>query len=400
MTTKIHKTNLIGNINQIRKCLYVWETSTMKRNTQNKTILLLITLLLAASFAVACSGSKEGRAEISSPDDSENGKKKSQKAAPKSASVMRTANIQTEQVELGTLTQNALAHGVTTADHHVVYSAEIAGKIEHLGFDLGDEVKRGRTLARVDFKTLKALEEQAKSTADLAQATYKRLVKLKKDGLISQQQYDEAYSQSVGAKAQLAIAEANVSKGVIKANHYGIVSAKYVEKSEYVGPGTRLYEVVDYRTIVVEAQLAESQVASVSPGSKVEVQVDALNETFSGTVDAILPTADTMSKTFTARVKIPNPDLRILVGMSAKLKISAQGYTDVVIAPQNAILEEQSGTRSAFVVNNHKAQKRAVLLGAHQGGKVVIKDGLQPGDKLIVLGHRDLLDGQPVNIIK
>ncbi|MBN2343445.1 MAG: efflux RND transporter periplasmic adaptor subunit [Deltaproteobacteria bacterium] len=366
-----------------------------------KSLTISILLTLAVSFG-ACAGTKEnnGSAEVSSADDSKDAAAEGTHNESENKGSAKTANVQTQEVTLGSLTQSALAHGVTMADHHVVYSAEIAGKIEHLGFELGAEVKKGRTLARIDFKTLKAQAEQAQSAADLADATLKRIAKLMKDGLISQQQYDEAYSNAVGSKAQLAIAEANVSKSIVKANHYGVVSAKYVEKSEYVGPGTRLYEIVDYRTVIVEAQLAESQVASVSPGSKVEVRIDALNETFNGTVDTILPTADAMSKTFTARVRIPNPDLKILVGMSAKLNISAQNFNDVVIAPQSAILEEQSGVRSAFVVQNNVAQKREVLLGAYQGGNVVVTEGLKPGDQLVVLGQRDLLDGQPVHIMK
>jgi membrane fusion protein, multidrug efflux system len=360
-------------------------------------LIFTLNLLLMAG----CSGSKEGRADVSSPPEDTTKHNMSQShtaiASTKSAKI---ANVRTEEVKTGNLIQNALAHGVTMADHHMVYSSEIQGKIEYLGFDLGDVVRKGRPLARIDFKTLKAQAEQARSTADLADATYKRIASLKKDGLISQQQFDEAYTSSISAKAQLAIAKAALAKAVIKASHYGVVSKKFVEKGEFVGPGTQLYEVIDYRKVIVEAQLAESQVASVSPGSRVNVHIDALGESFEGTVDKILPTADNMSKTFTARVEIPNPDLRILVGMSARLNIDARNYNDVVIAPQNAIIEEQTGARSAFVVNGNRAERREVLLGAHQGGNVIITDGLKPGDQLIVVGHRDLMDGQPISIIR
>ena len=377
------------------------ELNIMKNYHSIKTYLFIMAILISA-VASGCSGSRESRAEVTSPPE-DNTRKAQHVDSPQkaeSSGLMKAANVQTRAIEAGNLTKSALAHGETMADHHVVYSAEIQGKIEYLGFDLGDEVRKGRTLARIDFKTLRAQAEQAKSTADLADATYNRLAKLKKDGLISQQQYDEAYSQSINTKAQLAIAEANLSKAVIKANHFGVVSRKFVEKSEFVGPGTQLYEIIDYRKIIVEAQLAESQVASVSPGSKVLVHIDALNESFEGKVDKILPTADEMSKTFTARVEIPNPDLRILVGMSARLKIDTKNYEDVVIAPQNAIIEGQNGDRSAFVVNNAKAERREVMLGAHQGDNVIVSSGLKPGDQLIVMGHRDLVDGQPVNIIR
>jgi multidrug efflux pump subunit AcrA (membrane-fusion protein) len=149
----------------------------------------------------------------------------------------------------------------------------------------------------------------------------------------------------------------------------------------------------------VEAQLAESQVASVSQNARVDVLIDALNENYEGVVDTVIPTADAVSKTFTVKVKIPNKDLKILVGMSAKLKINSGTLDNVIMAVQNAVLEDSDGTKSIFIAKNGKAQKREVKTGPVKGDKVVLLSGAEQGEKLIVLGQRDLKDGEPVNIV-
>jgi RND family efflux transporter MFP subunit len=194
------------------------------------------------------------------------------------------------------------------------------------------------------------------------------------------------------------IANANLAKSKIKATHYGIVAAKFVETSEFAGPGTPLYKIIDYRKIIVEAQIAESQVALIKKGTTVSVRINALNQNFEGTIDTVIPTADAVSKTFTTRVKIDNSDLAILVGMSARLLIKTKTYKDVLVVPQNAVIEEQGGSRNIFIAQNGKAQKRSVTLGATSKGKVIINEGISAGEKLVIMGQRDLNDGQPVNI--
>ncbi|MBN2805012.1 MAG: efflux RND transporter periplasmic adaptor subunit [Deltaproteobacteria bacterium] len=364
-----------------------------------KSMLMVSVMVSLFLFGTTfCSAPKEGQNEIATPKDSE--KKKQDESENNTASDIDTKNVKTQIINKGSLTESALANGVTKADHEIVYSAEVAGKIEYMGFELGDSVKKGARLARIDFQTLKAQAEQANSSYNLAKTTYDRLLSLRNEELISQQQLDESYSQMINAQAQMNITNANLSKSTIKATNYGIVAEKSVEKSEFVAPGTPLYKLVDYRKIILEAQVAESQIASLKIGSSVNVFIGALNQNFTGTLNTILPTADAISKTFTVQVKIDNPDLLILVGMSARLLINAKTYDDVMIIPQNSVVEEQGGTKSIFVIKDGKAEKRIVTLGPTEKDNVVLEDGAEPGETLIVMGQRDLIDGQPVNVIR
>ncbi|MCP4678900.1 MAG: efflux RND transporter periplasmic adaptor subunit, partial [Deltaproteobacteria bacterium] len=264
--------------------------------------------------------------------------------------------------------------------------------------ELGQRVKKGQVLARIDTRTLRAQQTQAKANYELAKTTHGRLENLGAD-LVSRQKLDETKSALTGAQAQLAIASDSVAKSVLRSTISGVVSTKFVDKAEYVAPGTPMFRIVDHRTIVIEAQLPETQVAMVSTGAKVAVTVNALDEDFEGVVDTILPTADPVSKTFTVRIKVDNSDFRILVGMSATVKIAARVHEDVVALPQDIVIEGKDA-RSVFIAKNGVAKKRDVRLGAVEGDRVVILEGLESGEEVIVLGHRDLTDGQPIQIVR
>jgi membrane fusion protein (multidrug efflux system) len=351
------------------------------------------------------SGCREGEAQAQGAEATsekgegkEVGKKKGAAKAHTDEVSAKTANVKVVKLEPSSLTEFIVANGTTRAIRDVTYSAEVAGKIEALPIKLGDRIRRGRLLARIDFQTLKAQAEQAQTSYDLAESTYERFASLKDENVISQQRIDEARSNMLSAKSAVAIADANVKKAVVRASYPGIVGAKLVEKGEFVAPGTPLLVVVDYKTIVVEARLPETQVARVNREKEVEVMIEALGKSFQGKVDTLIPTADSASKTFTLRVKVDNPDYAILVGMSAKVKIAAIEHEEVLIVPQSAVIEAL-GKRRVFVEDKGQARMRDVRLGPVQGNRVVVAEGVEAGESLIVVGQRDLEDGQKVRVI-
>ena len=355
----------------------------------------IIILILTAAPLLPIASCTKGEAHAVNPEKGKPGKKAAGETKAPSAAV---TNVKVLKLAPTRLVERVIAHGTTAPAHQVTYSAEIAGRIEHLSADLGDKVRRGQVLARIDFQTLKAQADQAESTQKLAEATHKRLEALKGEDLISQQQIDEARAQLVNARAQLAIARANLAKSRVTAARRGVVSARYAERSEYVGPGSRLYEVVDYRTIIVEAQVAESQIANVEPGAPAEVTIDALRKRFEGKIDAVIPTADRVSKTFTMRIEVDNPELEILVGMSAAVRVTAAIHDEVLAVPQSAVLEGR-GERSVFVAADGVARKRTVRVGVREADRVVLLQGVVPDESLIVVGHRDLVDGQRIRVV-
>ncbi|MDJ0764518.1 MAG: efflux RND transporter periplasmic adaptor subunit [Myxococcota bacterium] len=367
----------------------------MKRKTIIVTITIIALLATGAIAATVMPREDETASDTSAQAKSIEGNIVSEKA-PVAAAL--PANIKTEIAATAELTEYVSVNGTAEAMTDVTFSAEIPGRIEYLGPKLGQRVRKGQVLARIDFRTLQAQKMQAQAAYELARTTHDRLSKLGED-LVTRQKIDETVSALATAKAGLDIAKNAMDKSVVRSNIRGVVTEKQVDTAEYVAPGMPMYRIVDHSTIVIEAELPETQVSLIQNNAAVTVTFGALGETRDGTVDAILPMADPVSKTFTARIKVDNSDLSILVGMSATVRIAAQINKDVVVVPQDVVVENKTG-RSVFVVENGIAIERPVRLGAVEGDRVAIVDGVMPGESLVTLGHRDLSDGQPVRIVQ
>lgn len=308
-------------------------------------------------------------------------------------------NIKVKATELTDLTENITISGSTLPDTDATFSAESAGRIEYLAADYGDRVKKGKVLARIDYVMQKAQVDQARATFDLAEKTYTRLNQLKDEELISQQQIDEAQANMLQAEAGLKIAEASLRKSLVISTINGVVARKFVEQGEFVAPGAPIFQVVDYSTIVIEADVPERLVKKVKRGDPVTVRIEAMDESFKGNVYVVMPMADHLARTFRLRVKVLNPDFRILNGMAAVLQIAGRHFEQVVVVPQEAVIEDE-GWRSVFVEKDGVAIKKKVELGPATGSRVMISSGLGAGERMVVLGQRELVDGQPVHVIE
>jgi len=353
----------------------------MKRFTQLFTTLALLAMLISCASSDA-TATKEALANTDTPP----------------APTIVPVNVKFTELQATTLTETIIISGSTLADTDTTYASETAGRIESLAIKLGHPVKKGQLLARIDYDMQRAQYDQANANHTLAKKTFDRIKELKSEDLISQQQIDEAESGYIQAEAQLRLAQANLNNSRVKAHTNGVVTQKFTEAGSFVGPGTPICRVVDYSTIIVSAQLAETQVKQVTPGTKANVRIDALNKEYNGIVDVILPAGANVSKTFELRINVANPDLEILVGMAATVKIVSKTHDNVIVVPQETIVEGEM-FRSAYVIKDDVAEQRVVKLGATEKDKVIVTEGLNAGEKLVIVGQRALVDGQPVKII-
>jgi RND family efflux transporter MFP subunit len=203
----------------------------------------------------------------------------------------------------------------------------------------------------------------------------------------------------VQAEAQMRVADANLEKSLIRATRTGTITQKACEVGEFVMPGTPIYELVDYAKVEVQAQLPERLATRVKTGDPAVVRIDALNREVLGRVSVIVPAAARTAKTFELRIEVGNPELKILVGMAATVRIEIDKHDKAVVAPQDVVIEEPQG-RSVFVEADGVAHKRPVVLGPAVDGRVILEDGVKEGDRLVVVGQRTLVDGQPVRVLQ
>ncbi len=307
-------------------------------------------------------------------------------------------NIKVRTLEPARLTETVTVRGTALADRDVTYAAELAGPVTYLKLEPGDKVRRGQLLAKIDFALYQAQRDQAKVAHDLARKTHERLMVLKGRDMVSQQKLDEVEARMQGSAAALQIAQIQLDKATVNATISGVVTRRHVERGEFVGPGQPLLQVIDLDTIVISARVSEREVSRLRAGQPVRVTIDALDHEVDGRVHAVLPDADRASKTFELRVKIDNPDQRILAGMAATMRITTRIHDDAVVVAQDVVVESDRG-RAVFVEKDGRAVRRPVKLGAIEADRVLVVQGLGTGERLIVEGQRDLSDGAPVNVV-
>lgn len=353
---------------------------------------LLLLLLAAPSCEKAAHSQGAAAADVPAASRGQAGK------AGATADELRPVNVEVRKVDLTSLTEYLSLSGETMAEKTITYSAAMPGRLEKLTVDHGERVKKGQLLARVDFEMLSAQVDQARTNLELAEKTHARLRQLRDKDLISQQQVDEAEARVANAGAGLKIARAQLGKCVLRSSIDGFVARKMAEVGEYLNPGQPIVMVVAFSTIVVKAHVPESQVARVRRGQRAVVSMDSLGKDFEGTVHVVFPAAHPTSKTFELRVKVPNPRYEIRVGMAATVRIATNSHDEVVVVPQDAVIEARKD-RAVFVEKDSKAIRRVVLLGPAQESRVVIASGLAAGENLIVSGQRSLVDGQPVVVV-
>lgn len=342
-------------------------------------------LLLAATPACSVSGATPNKAD----------------AAVKAASaVAPAAVVQVASVRAGRFVETVTIQGHTVASADLTYSAEVPGTVESMRLALGQRVRRGQVLARIDYLSLRARADAARASASLQQKTCRRLATLRKDDLVTQERVDHAEAARVSADAALKIALANLKKSVIRARRGGVVTKKFVDSGEYVGPGSPVLQVVGLDELVVQGQLPESRVAAVRRGAVAQIKISALGRSVSGKVSAVLPVASAVSRTFSVRIKIRNPGHAILVGMAATVRIEVRTHQGVVLVPHDVVLEEGK-TRAVYVVGpGGKAIRRPVTLGPTEADRVMLRSGIRPGERLVVVGQRELKPGQRVQVVR
>jgi membrane fusion protein (multidrug efflux system) len=338
--------------------------------------------LLAAGVLTACGGEKE--AEVSTV------------VAEETAALP----VHVATLEATDFSDTLSLFGRVEAKESVRIAAEIPGRIEALPFDEGQAVGKGQTVARINARIATAQVAQAQAGADLAVATFERTQRMHEKKLAARAELDMAKAQAEQAKAGLELAQANLEKAVIRAPFAGVVTSVRATKGELANPGVPLLQVVQLSEVKVIADVPERDVPHLSVGGRVNMTLEAFpGRHFEGTISEVGLVANKTTRTFPVEILVDNTDGQLRPGMLARVQLVRSQLSNVVVVPRDAVLDQLDG-KTIYVEQGGKALRRPVQLGAVRGRFAVVASGAAAGDKLIILGHRQAVDGQSVSVKK
>jgi len=289
-------------------------------------------------------------------------------------------------------------------------SFRINGKIIERRVEVGNEVKKGQLLVRLDA-TDTSLSAQAavadvrsaEASYELAKAEVERQRKLVEKKFISQSALDlrEAELKTSAAHLQQVKAQAAVSGNqsrytALLADRDGVVTQIHAEPGQVVQAGEVIVQIVDTKQIEVLVAVPESRMAKLKVNDSVAIKLWADREkTYTGKVREISPAASSATRAFDVRVAITDADKAVRLGMTAGVRIANDTNTDMVI-PTSA-LTQVGGKNSVWVIDkNGIANPREVTAGQFTEEGVTITNGLQPNEMVAIAGVHTLIKGQKV----
>lgn len=324
-------------------------------------------------------------------------------AQPSGEETVRTINVEVAQVEPRDFTHFIRVVGTVEAERDVIVSAEEGGVVEALGAAKGDRVRRGDVLVRLNAGVLEAQLEQAASQAALAEETWERHRRLwEQDSVGTEMAYLQAQYNARTARAQARVLNERLARTVVRAPVGGILDSRMVEVGTMVSPGSPVARILDLDTVRIVGGVPERFATAVEQGSEVTVTVDALGgREYRGRVDFLGSAVESGTRTFEVEVEVPNPGLGIKPGMVADIQIARRTLEEAVVVPRAAVMRRESGY-VLYVAreseDGYRAEARVVDPGASRGDLVVIDRGLEPGERVVVVGQQQVADGDALRI--
>jgi membrane fusion protein (multidrug efflux system) len=266
----------------------------------------------------------------------------------------------------------------------VTVSSEVGGRIERIPPTEGSKVHTGDLLVKLNTDLILPEFESAKAQVERDQIEFDRITKLAKENAATQRELDNATSQLAISKARLE----------------GVLNDLLVEEGEYIDAGKPVAQIVDSDTVKVVVEIPERDVAFFSVGEQAEVLANTIdpNESLAGTITFISELANSKTRTTRTEITLDNRQRLLRSGQIVNVRLTRRVLKDAILVPLLAVIPMEDG-KAVYVVNSSQAKRRDVKLGIIKGDQVQIESGLEPGDKLIIAGHRFVAPGQKVNIV-
>jgi RND family efflux transporter MFP subunit len=324
------------------------------------------------------------------------------------------------------------------------------GRLQTVDVKLGDSVRQGQVIARVEdseireqvrqaeasFKVGQASIRQREADLKLAQNNLDRSRNLYERQLLPQQTFDDVDARYQAAVAQLDLARAQFEQAKARLDELkitqsntlivspvdGFVGKRYLDPGGFASTNSPVASVVDIRTVRMVANLVERDMQRVPVGTNANVAVDAYpGEVFKGRVSRVAPVFDPATRTAEIEIEVPNVGYRLKPGMYSRVQLTISTKADAITVPRNALIDV-NGTSGVFVPvadekaegpqgtrgqgpggqNAQNAQNAMtakfvkVEVGIRDGEAIEIANGLESGTRVITTGASALKDGDRI----
>lgn len=336
--------------------------------------------------------------------------------------------LRVETVQAGSADEVVSLPATTAAFAFANVFARASGYVEKRSVDIGDHVKEGQLLATIvapeldhqiaqaqaTLVQLRAAQQQAIANRDLAQVTWNRDKPLVEQGWVTQQQGTTDVQNLKAQEAAVGVAQANVTAQVaqigvlsqqktyqrVVAPFDGVITQRNIDVGSLVQAdavsATFMFTIQQSRVLRTQVYVPQSEAFGVKPGDRAEIHVPEIpGRVFNGTVTRIADALQPGSRTLLTEVDIPNPDGVLTPGVYCTIDLHIRRGTPGYLVSSDALIFNAGGLQVA-AVKDGVVTLRKVAVARDLGKQVEIREGVAPGDKLVLNPPVELANGAKV----
>jgi multidrug efflux pump subunit AcrA (membrane-fusion protein) len=324
------------------------------------------------------------------------------KTKPAASNPEKIVAVSTSRVTLAGETLLLRYSGTIEASQTIPLSFQTTGTVQKVYAEIGDVVKKGQLLATVDNADMHNIYNAALAKYLQAKDAWDRLKLVHDQGSLPEIKWVEMDTNLEQAKSSLEIAKNNLEKCNMRAPAYGIIGRRNIEPGQSVlGSSLSPIELVHIEIVNLKISVPENEISKIAKGQKASFLVSALDgKQFDGMVNNVSPVADVISRTYTVKITVKNPQLELKPGMVCDVTLNLDRKTASMLIPYKAVSKDSEGNAFVFVVSDDgkRVKKQNITVGSYHESGIEVLGGLAPDQQIVVGGKEKLSDNSLISL--
>ena len=308
--------------------------------------------------------------------------------------------VEAATVSLGDVAAFYSGTATLEAEQRAEVVSEITGVVFEVVAEEGDFVETGDVLARVETDRYKLEVDRANAALKRLKTDFRRKQELFEKQLVSAEVFEQVSAEYEAQIAEHELALLNLRHTEIRAPISGYVAQRMIRLGNLVELYQPVYSIASYDPLLAVLHVPERELSVLRKGQKVVIQLDAwAGEEFTGEVIRISPVVDPQTGTFRVTSEIEDSGGKLRPGLFGRVNVHYDLRQSVPVVPRDAVLTEDEESH-VFVINETgNAQRRPIVLGYEQKGRIEVIEGLTAGERVVTAGKGSLSDGARVEIV-
>ncbi|MFQ5329139.1 MAG: efflux RND transporter periplasmic adaptor subunit [Thermodesulfobacteriota bacterium] len=309
-------------------------------------------------------------------------------------------NVVVQRLEPETIQDRMNLPGVVAPWVSLELKPEVSGRVIEVAVTEGERVAEGDVMLRIDPRDYRNTLDSAAAAYELAAANWERAEKLLRDELISPSKIEDVKARLITSRAEMESAKLQLERTTVTAPITGVINRLDAKVGLLLGVADPVAELLQVDRVKVVVGIPESDVNAVRGLTHIDLTIDALgSKTVTGKNVFLAKSPDTTARLYRLVLAVDNREDEILPGMFARAEVVKREVAGAIVVPLYAVITRRDD-RFVYVEEGGKAVARRVEVGILDGWRIQILNGLKAGERVIVVGHRSVEDGQEVNVTR